>query len=205
MKFCPQCAQPAADGQNFCTQCGAAVPDLPMASVTATAAPPPPRKSDNKIIFLVLGGIALVIVMPIIIIAAIAYPALVRVRSAANEASAVRSLRVFDRGLESYKHRYAHYPLTLDQLEPPVSGAPDENHAGLMVMKMVAGQYAGYSFHYEASRTSDNGDLDRFELHADPITPGRSGVHHYFSNEDGIIRWDENAATANSPPLRQGR
>ena len=181
------------------------MPDLPTATVTATPASPPPRKSDNKIIFLVLGGIALFIVMPIIIIAAIAYPALVRVRSAANEASAVRSLRVFDRGLESYKHRYAHYPLTLDQLEPPVSGAPNENHAGLMVMKMVAGQYAGYSFHYEASRTSDNGDLDRFELHADPITPGRSGVHHYFSNEDGIIRWDENAATANSPPLRQSR
>jgi len=181
------------------------VPDLPAASVTSTPAPPPPRKSDNKIIFLVLGAVALLIVMPVVIIAAIAYPALTRVRSAQNEASAVRTLRVLDGALESYQKRYRHYPLTLDQLEAPSTSVFDENHAGLVRLKMVDGRFAGYSFRYGASRTTDNGDLDRFELHADPLTPGRSGMHHYFSSEDGVIRWDENVASANSPPLRQSR
>jgi hypothetical protein len=38
---------------------------------------------------------------------------------------------------------------------------------------------------------------------ADPVTPGTSGVRHFFTDESGVIRYNlQGGADANSEPLQ---
>jgi hypothetical protein len=210
MKFCTQCGQSALDDHKFCTKCGASFDTTPAAAqptaapgVVFTPAPPPGEKakSNRNVILLVIGAVALVIVMPILIIVAVAYPALVRARSAANESAAVRSVHMLDSALNVYYQKYSHYPIALEQLTELPHVRPDSTHAGIIAEAAVRPRHSGYNFSYQASRSSDNADLDHYELHADPVEPGSSGVHHFFSDESGVIRWDQNAASAGSPKL----
>src|SRR5207302_10179523 len=80
---------------------------------------------------LILGYIGVALV-PMLIIAAIAIPNLLRAKMAANEASAVGSLRTLNVAAVSYSSRYGHLPATLATLGPPALGAPSENAGDLI-------------------------------------------------------------------------
>lgn len=214
MKFCTQCGQAATDEHKYCMRCGAAFSETPAAqppagpaapSVVFTAAPPPPgpAKHHNQILWLVVGALALFVVMPILIIVAVAYPNMVRVRSAANESATVRNMRVLNSALSIYQRRYGHYPIALEQLTTTVPGATDSTHAGIVVQMATRPRQRGYDLNYQASRSSDTADLDHYELRADPIEPGKTGVHYFFTDESGVIRWDEHTAGPNSQRLNE--
>lgn len=210
MKFCTQCGQAAPDDHKFCMKCGAPFGEAAAAQVAAvpapaavvfTPSPPPAAKSSNQTVILILGAAVFFVIMPMIIVVAVAYPSLIRARSAANESAAVRSIRMLNSALGIYQHRFGHYPIALEQLTSSVPGATDSTHAGIIMEAAVRPRQRGYNFTYEASRSSDTADLDRYELRADPVDPGKSGVHHFFSDESQVIRWDENTASASSPKL----
>jgi competence protein ComGC len=205
MKFCTQCGQAANDDHKFCTKCGSAlgndVSESSSASVVFTQGPPPPRKSDNKVIWLVLAAITLVILMPVLIIIGVAYPALQRARSAANESAAVRTVHMLNGALSIYDQKYGHYPTALEQLTEMPHVRPDSTHAGIIAGQFAHPRQRGYSFSYVATRSSDAADLDHYELRADPVEPGKSGVHHFYSDESGVIRWAEESASATSPKI----
>src|SRR6266704_1418497 len=79
----------------------------------------------------------LIVVAIILIIAAIAIPNLLRSKMAANEASAVGSLRTLNTSAVAYSTTYGNYPPTLASLGP--SATPSSSAADLIDSVLAAG------------------------------------------------------------------
>lgn len=149
---------------------------------------------------LILGYIGSAI-MPLLIIAAIAIPNLLKSRIAANQASAVGSLRTIDSSEIMYASTYnTGFSPTLAALGPPASGAGSASAAGLIDSVLAAGTKAGYSFVY--STTPVGGRYDTYTLNANPVTPGTTGTNYYFTDQTGVIRQQsDRPADKDSPPI----
>lgn len=163
---------------------------------------------------LVLGYAGLFFIPFILIIAAIAIPNLLRARQAANEASAVASLRTIDTAAITYSASYGNgFPPTLRSMDGSESAAEGCNHAHLIDRTLASGRRDGYEFTYIPTGTSILSDdaksrgcavagSSAFEVHADPLTRGTTGTRSFFSDQTGVIRVEENApASADSAPI----
>jgi type IV pilus assembly protein PilA len=168
---------------------------------------------------LVLGYLGLSVI-PIMIVAAIVIPNLLRARMAANEASAIGSIRIIETAAITYQANYANgYPPSLKAMDGSGSASPSCDHAQLIEPTLASGRNTGYVFTYIAlpamadSRAPDspqaaaNGCTVRggttFTLNADPVERGNTGQRSFFADQFGVIRFDENsAATAGSEPIR---
>jgi type IV pilus assembly protein PilA len=144
----------------------------------------------------------LIVVAIILIIAAIAIPNLLRSRIAANQASAVGSLRTINTAEITYASTYnAGYSSTLSDLAPPGSGNPTSTAAGLIDSVLAGGVKSGYSFTYTPGSTV-GGRIDTYELYANPVTVGTTGTNFYFTDHSGVIRQNSSAtASASDSPL----
>lgn len=142
-------------------------------------------------------------VIPIMIIAAIAIPNLLRARMAANEASATVSLRVLATACETYKAQYGGYPRALANLGP--SDSPSADAAGLIDVTLASGRESGYVFDYSPVKTEGNriaAPITTYGASADPIVPNSTGTRHFFIDQTMVIRWEMNkSASGESPPL----
>jgi type IV pilus assembly protein PilA len=147
---------------------------------------------------LVLGYLGLSFI-PILIIAAIAIPNLLRAKMAANEASAVGSIRTINTACVTYATEHKSFPLYLANLGPGAqAGASASN---LIDQALASGQKSGYVFRYEPG-SEQNGAIISYEVHADPVTPEATGVRHFFTDQTGIIRYSlHTPANPESPPL----
>src|SRR5260370_15123699 len=96
----------------------------------------------------------LIVVAIILIIAAIAIPNLLRSRMAANEASAVGSIRSINTAAVTYSFTYpaAGYPSTLAQLAP-ATGASSSS-ADLIDSVLASGTKSGYQFSMPSIRNA---------------------------------------------------
>ncbi|HKQ86932.1 MAG TPA: DUF4190 domain-containing protein, partial [Candidatus Acidoferrales bacterium] len=157
---------------------------------------------------LVLGYLGVVMIPLILIVAAIAIPNLLRARMAANEASAVASLRTIDQAAIAYSQTYKNgYPGSLEVLAG--IGIPSCDHAGLIDGELASGTRNGYVFTYQpssgprpesiASKPVTNGcsvpGAAGFTVNADPERRGTNGQRSFFVDQTGVIRYD-NAETA---------
>lgn len=165
---------------------------------------------------LVLGYLGIAMIPLLLIIAAVAIPNLLRSRMAANEASAVSSLRAIDVASLRYAGTYGNgYPPNLDTLTG--EGTASCDHAGLISGPLASGQRDGYLFTYHLMTDGTPPGLaaqgkgagctvgggSGFTVSADPVTPGATGNRSFYVDQTGIIRYEMNgAATANSAPLR---
>ena len=134
--------------------------------------------------------------IPILIIAAIAIPGLLKSRMAANEASAVGIVRTINTACFTYAsmHPDRGFPRTLAEMGP--------EGANLMEASVVSGRKSGYTFHYEASDRDGDGVLDTYQAMASPVVRDKTGRRYFFTDESGIIRVStEGPATSSSPPL----
>ena len=91
----------------------------------------------------------LIVVAIILIIAAIAIPNLLRSKMAANEASAVGSLRTINTSSVAFSTTYGNYPTILGDLKP--STAPTSAAADLIDSVLATGTKSGYTFSYTAT------------------------------------------------------
>jgi len=154
----------------------------------------------------------LIVVTIILIIAAIAIPNFMRSRIAANQASAVGSLRTLSTAEFTYASTYRKgYSATLGYLGPPSSGAPsDTTHAGIVdsVLSGTAGggptamtsTKSGYLFTYSPG-TVINGEILSYTINADPVNRGTTGTNSYYVDQSGVIRQNTTtqAGAADSP------
>jgi len=111
----------------------------------------------------------LIVVAIILIIAAIAIPNLLRARIAANEASAVSSLRTMNTACITYDTSFNAYPTALTNLAPVASGStPTSTSADLLdaVLTTSPFQKSGYTFTF-------TGTGSVYGIHANPITRTR--------------------------------
>jgi type IV pilus assembly protein PilA len=146
----------------------------------------------------------LIVVAIILIIAAIAVPNMLRSKIAANEASAVASIRVINTAQVSYSSTYGLGYGTLVNLSTPAVGCPAATAlvACLLDSNLGAGTKNGYTFTSVAAGgagTSANPNTT-FNSTAVPTAPGQSGQSSYCSDGSGVIRRDLNGAVQNSCP-----
>jgi len=161
-------------------------------------------------------GYAGVSVIPILIVAAIAIPNLLRSRTAANEASAVGAVRRIVVAEVSFNDSYANgYSPTLAALGKSDSSQDTCDRAGLIDKVLSSGTKNGYRFTYIATgdmvfsegaraRGCTQPGTSTFELHADPIERGSTGQRSFFVDQTGMIRFNlRGPATGTSPPLQR--
>ena len=153
----------------------------------------------------------LIVVAIILIIAAIAIPDLLKSRQAANQASAVGSLRTVNTAEVTYSSTYTYgYVSTLASLGPPAVGSPDTSSAANLIDSILAqGIKSTYGFSYTVNvqppalvtcttTPTSTGTAatppqtnTSYTVNASPIacpTVKGSMGNYYFTDQSGVIR-----------------
>jgi type II secretory pathway pseudopilin PulG len=151
---------------------------------------------------LVLGYIGTSMI-PLLIVAAIAIPNLLRAKMAANEATAVGSLRTLNTAVMTYSSTYGQgFPAALENLSPPTAGQATKERAELIDSQLGSGQKTGYLFFYQTLPDRQGKSADTYSINADPLAAGTTGIRHFFTSQAGVIRVEaDRPATENSSPL----
>jgi type IV pilus assembly protein PilA len=137
----------------------------------------------------------LIVVAIILIIAAIAIPNLLRSKMAANEASAVGSMRTINTSSVAFSTTYGNYPTKLSDLGP--STAPTSTAADLIDSALVTGTKSGYTFSYSAATP-----YQQYSIQAAPVNAGVTGQRYFFTDQSGVIRVNlSSPAAATDNPL----
>jgi type IV pilus assembly protein PilA len=143
----------------------------------------------------------LIVVAIILIIAAIAIPNLLRSRIAANESSAVGSMRSINTAQVTYASSYPDTGFGANlQVLGPGNGTVSSASAGLVdnVLGCTANicNKSGYQF-------SVSGTTSSYVSGGDPITMGQTGQRYFFSDGSGVIRYNQSkTASAGDGPLQ---
>lgn len=129
----------------------------------------------------------LIVVAIILIIAAIAIPNLLRARMAANESSAVASIRTITTGEIAYESTYptVGFAPTLANLGGVTPCVPSSTTACIIGSDLASGSKSGYSF---AATGSGGPPLISYYVSAVPIAVNQTGIRSFCSFEDGVIR-----------------
>src|SRR5579862_673340 len=143
----------------------------------------------------------LIVVAIILVIAAIAIPSLMRSRMAANEASAIGSLRTINTAAVSYSSTYSiGYPSSLNDLAP--SALPSSTASDLIDSVLVSGVKSGYAFSYTPGAAGTSGLVTTYTITADPLAPGTSGQKGFFTDQSLVIRANlTGSASVTDPPI----
>jgi prepilin-type N-terminal cleavage/methylation domain-containing protein len=133
----------------------------------------------------------LIVVAIILIIAAIAIPNLLRSRIAANEASAVGSVRTINTAEITYAATYPDigFTCTASQLGPPASGTPTSTAAGLIDSVLAGGAKSGYNLALSNCTGGTNQPIVTFTVTATPVSDGQTGIRRFCSDQSGVIRY----------------
>lgn len=136
--------------------------------------------------------IELLIVVAIIgIIVAIAAPNYRASKRASNEASAISSLRSVGSAQLIYRQVNGggvNFAASLVDLGPTGAGLIDNVMGGAATVTKSGYQY---------TMTGGGGT---FDATADPVTPGVTGVRHFFMNVPGVIRFNATGPAAETDP-----
>jgi prepilin-type N-terminal cleavage/methylation domain-containing protein len=146
----------------------------------------------------------LIVVAIILIIAAIAIPNLLRSRIAANEASAVGSVRTINTAETTYNSTYptAGYTGTIGNLAGTGCTAPTSTNACLIDTTLAGATTAataksGYVFALAA--VSSVG----YTLNASPAQQGSSGIKGFYSDATAVIRSNVSGTASAADPAIQ--
>jgi type IV pilus assembly protein PilA len=129
----------------------------------------------------------LIVVAIILIIAAIAIPNLLRARIAANESSAVASVRTVNTAQITYNSSYSTvgFASSLAVLAGTSCAPPSSAGACLIDTQLGQGTKSGYSF---AMSNVTGTPASTYNVIASPITPNQTGVRYFCSFADAVVR-----------------
>lgn len=149
----------------------------------------------------------LIVVAIILIIAAIAIPNLLRARMAANESSAVASVRTVTTAQITYQSAYptVGYAPALVNLGGPLGAAcVPSSTTGCLLDAVLANNgnpagsgKSGYSF-TSGTGTVAGGVNVGYTILAKPITVNQTGIRAFCAVEDAVIRVDPAGACSNT-------
>jgi type IV pilus assembly protein PilA len=131
----------------------------------------------------------LIVVAIILIIAAIAIPNLLRARMAANESSAVASIRTINTAMITYNSTYptVGFAGTLAVLGGVAPCTPSSTTACLIDSVLAAGLKSGYSF---GATGAGGPPAVTYYAFGTPITLNQTGTRSFCSFEDAVVRVD---------------
>jgi type IV pilus assembly protein PilA len=140
----------------------------------------------------------LIVVAIILIIAAIAIPNLLRSRMAANEASAVGSIRTINTAEVTYSSTYPDVGFVV--LASLGGAGGTSAGAGLLDSVLASGTKSGYSF--SVGGLSSTTPVVTYAINGDPLN-SQTGQRHFYSDQSGVIRYNTSAAaTVSDNPLQ---
>jgi prepilin-type N-terminal cleavage/methylation domain-containing protein len=139
----------------------------------------------------------LIVVAIILIIAAIAIPNLLRARMAANESSAVASIRTINTGMVTYNSTYptVGYAATLAALGGVAPCTPAVATACLIDSVLAAGTKSGYNF---AATGAGGPPAVSYYATAVPVALNQTGIRSFCAFEDAVVRVDPTGVVAGS-------
>jgi len=145
----------------------------------------------------------LIVVAIILIIAAIAIPNLLKSKMAANESSAVGSVRTINTGEVTYAAGCPAigYSATLNEMFTGTLCT-----SGTNIIDNVLGQdpaiKSGYSTTY-APGAAVGGVVNTYTLSATPLKVGTTGQRGFFSDQTGVIRYNQTGTAIATDPALQ--
>jgi prepilin-type N-terminal cleavage/methylation domain-containing protein len=125
----------------------------------------------------------LIVVAIILIIAAIAIPNLIKSKMAANEASAVGSLRTVNTAELTYSSTYGTGFTNLATL----------GTSGLIDNVLGGGTKSGYKITADHGTVGAGTSINPYVTYtstAKPLNAGVTGTRYFCSDESGVIRWE---------------
>jgi prepilin-type N-terminal cleavage/methylation domain-containing protein len=152
----------------------------------------------------------LIVVAIILIIAAIAIPNLMRSRMAANESSAVGSVRTINTAMVTYAASFPDtgYAAGLANLGGTTAACAPPALATIAAsclidsLLSVTQQKSGYKFVAAGAATAGSLTNNTYTTSAIPLTIGATGNRGFYSDQSGVIRYTLSGAiptTASSP------
>ncbi len=135
---------------------------------------------------LILGYMGLAFIPVILIIAAIAIPNLLRARIAANETSAVNSVRIFNTTESAYRsaHPSTGYSCSMSDLEEVGLG------------RLAEGRKNGYVFELTGcTPDKPGGSNTKFMIMASPMIANQTGVRVFCSDQTLVIKASSDSAS----------
>jgi type IV pilus assembly protein PilA len=141
----------------------------------------------------------LIVVAIILIIAAIAIPNLLRAKMAANEASAVASLRTLNTTIVAYSTTYATDPANLASLGPAATASSTTADLVDSLLGKDPAVKSGYSITYAPVAATP---ITQYTLVATPVSSS-TGQRKFFTDQSDVIRQttDNSTPTASSTPI----
>jgi len=141
----------------------------------------------------------LIVVAIILIIAAIAIPNLLRSKMAANEASAVASLRTLNTMIVAYSTTYQTDPPTLAAMGPATTATSTAADLVDNLLGKDPAVKSGYSIAYTAIVATP---ITQYSMLATPVSSS-TGQRLFFTDQSGVIRQttDGTTPTASSTPI----
>lgn len=135
----------------------------------------------------------LIVVAIILIIAAIAIPNLLHARMAANESSAVASIRTINTAEITYESSYPAigYAASLADLGGVSPCTPISTNACLIDSVLSGGNKSGYNF---AAVGAGGPPATMYYATAVPVTHNQTGIRSFCSFEDAVIRVEPTGA-----------
>jgi type IV pilus assembly protein PilA len=129
----------------------------------------------------------LIVVAIILIIAAIAIPNLLRARMAANESSAVASIRTINTAEITYSSTYptVGFATSLTNLGGVSPCVPSSNTACLIDSVLASGTKSGYNF---TAVGSGGPPLVQYFATGVPVLVNQTGIRSFCAFEDAVIR-----------------
>jgi prepilin-type N-terminal cleavage/methylation domain-containing protein len=151
----------------------------------------------------------LIVVAIILIIAAIAIPNLMRSRMAANEASAVGSLRTINTAEVTYSTTYPNVGFAaalanLGGTAAACAGAAGTAASSCLIDDVLSVTAVKSGYNFTAPGVAGlGGIITTYSATAVPSALGQSGQRAFFTDQSGVIRYDATGAgaTATSPAL----
>jgi type IV pilus assembly protein PilA len=143
----------------------------------------------------------LIVVAIILIIAAIAIPNLLRSRMAANEASAVGSVRTINTAEVTYSTTYGTGFAPLANLGGADPCAAAAANACLIDSVLTGGNKSGYTITTLAPAAVGTIAVPNvvYSVNAVPVVVGQSGQRSFCSDQSGVIRNDPTGAAPANP------
>jgi type IV pilus assembly protein PilA len=140
----------------------------------------------------------LIVVAIILIIAAIAIPNLLRARMAANESSAVASIRTINTGMITYNSSYptVGFASQLANLGGTAPCTPTSTNACLIDSVLSGGTKSGYTF--TAAPGTVATPQTTYYATGVPQTANQTGIRSFCAFEDAVVRVDPTGALAAS-------
>lgn len=144
----------------------------------------------------------LIVVAIMLIIAAIAIPNLIRARIAANESSAVSSVRTIMTAQSAYSTAFPNigYAVALVNLGGSPPCTPTSANGCLIDTVLASGTKGGYSFNAVGGNPSPQGANTSFSVGAAPNSPNLSGVRRFCGLNDNVIHYDLNPGLVSTLP-----